>query len=64
MMIKLKPCPFCGGEAEYIRGSRPMVTCMKCYARIVGGSFQIRPMVYEEYLCNLWNRRADNGKTD
>ncbi|MCH5195914.1 MAG: Lar family restriction alleviation protein [Oscillospiraceae bacterium] len=34
--IKLKPCPFCGGEAEYVRMSSGFqkIRCKKCYAQI------------------------------
>lgn len=56
-MAKLKPCPFCGGEAKYIKGSRPKVMCIKCEAQIVGGHFQAYG--YKEFLCGLWNRRVN-----
>lgn len=58
-MTELKPCPFCGGEAKYIKGSRPKVMCIKCEAQIIGGHFQLHPMGYKEFLCSLWNRRID-----
>lgn len=29
-MIKLKPCPFCGGKAEKVENYRMHVTCFSC----------------------------------
>ena len=58
--IKLKPCPFCGGEAkikdrieclghgDYERFY--LVTCCNCYA-------QSRMCGEEQYVIEAWNRR-------
>ena len=46
-MTELKPCPFCGGEATAIDGSK-QVWCSDCYA---DGPFT------EEHIA-AWNRRA------
>lgn len=58
-MNKLKPCPFCGGEAE-IRGEKyykPMVRrnviCTKCYSN--SGWYKT-----EQEAIEMWNRRKDN----
>lgn len=49
--MKLKPCPFCGGEAEtrYLY-CRPYIICSKCHARIP---------CYNTYpkAAKAWNRR-------
>ena len=52
MSDKLKPCPFCGGEARLIGHSPYSITCCKCRATTV--------------ICNTpddaidaWNRRAE-----
>ena len=31
-MIKLKPCPFCGGEAQLFVSEGVRVLCTKCHA--------------------------------
>ena len=67
--VKLKPCPFCGGEGElgnYISSSIPhssvaYVQCKKCggntrHIQDKQGNFEYMYKVVE-----LWNRRADNG---
>lgn len=56
----LKPCPFCGGRAEFVmlrrESYRHVVQCTKCEA-ITGGS------VFEnnEYNASIWNKRVPNN---
>lgn len=54
--MKLKSCPFCGGEAEtrYLY-CRPYIICSKCHARIP---------CYNTYLkaVRAWNRREPIDK--
>ena len=56
--IKLKPCPFCGGEAEInmIYGTY-FVGCSNCHAGIIP--------IYEEMSLDKkveeWNRRTNDG---
>lgn len=55
---KLKPCPFCGGEAEInmIYGTY-FVGCSNCHAGIIP--------IYEEMSLDKkveeWNRRVNDG---
>ena len=68
-MIELKPCPFCGGEAEYLyfassRCNFVKVQCKTCRSSTrafvqVDEYRQQRPG--EEQAGNFWNRRDDNG---
>jgi len=55
--MKLKPCPFCGGEAKYIEKPIPMVICTKCEAQIRGYITKLIPLYYDQFLESLWNRR-------
>lgn len=71
-MDKLKPCPFCGGEAyyrkpEHLKGTAfdiMRIECRKC------GATPYAVETYEfdteadkkEAIARFWNRRADNGK--
>lgn len=52
-MIELKPCPFCGGEAEYRDGSSttPYIRCNKCGGRTLSS-------YNREKLAEAWNKRA------
>ena len=59
---KLKPCPFCGGEAQIARAMhmgmrtyRFFVVCIVCGAEMSRTS---RTMTQ---AAKAWNRRADNG---
>ena len=64
MPNELKPCPFCGGEAEYVcTKGVAFVRCkrfLKCGAvgpkQPIGDDF-----IAKEIAINAWNRRADNG---
>lgn len=55
----MKPCPFCGGQAEvsqdihemYVEFSSVTATCSKCGASVLGDSLFS--------VAELWNRRTD-----
>ena len=64
-MIELKPCPFCGGEAEYFderiyimnNAFLMGVKCKKCGGAIFDSDKAHCP----NDVFNAWNRRADNA---
>ena len=59
-MNKLKPCPFCGGEAELVDGwVLKWVRCKKCSAQLV--PFE-EP--YAEKSIALWNRRVERSEDE
>ena len=60
MKEKLKPCPFCGGEAELViygefSGLSPDLFCTKCPARMRCREDDTESI---EKLIKAWNRRA------
>ena len=57
-MIELKPCPFCGGEAEitHYDGDGYLPHCTKC-AGMVETWFK-----HEEEAVEAWNRREPEGR--
>ena len=56
MSDDLKPCPFCGGEAEWKSGGPgcAWVSCKKCPAETGDGSIP--------RIIAAWNRRADTAE--
>ena len=66
----LKPCPFCGGEAELFAGGDEYelwakVECAECNASIVESSDYIdrdADALIDEAVA-AWNRRAGEGET-
>ncbi len=59
MDSELKPCPFCGGEAEYVgsEGKGYWVQCKACYARGPWGDYGYQALA-------AWNRRAPEENRD
>lgn len=56
----LKPCPFCGGEAEEgTEWGLFVVRCKKCLAKCEGGDFDLM-----EEVVSAWNRRAGEEARD
>ena len=64
-MTELKPCPFCGGEAELSGGcfdgeSTSYVMCKKCASQ--GEFFFVSPKYASaEKAIKAWNRRVKSG---
>lgn len=55
--IKLKPCPFCGGEAKIIGaiGAVFWARCTECGA-------ETQSELSEQQAAELWNGRANNER--
>ncbi len=51
---KLRPCPFCGGEAETVQvyANEWYVECSKCPCTMIGGYYT------EEDAMTAWNKRT------
>ena len=63
--IKLKPCPFCGGEAKVFAYSDGgiCVKCMNCYCQTFATSdwniANAKEKSAYEKIVEAWNRRAE-----
>lgn len=57
MKTELKPCPFCGGEAEVnmLLGNY-CITCKYCMGAIAPAPYQTK-----DEAIKAWNRRANDG---
>lgn len=55
-VIELKPCPFCGGRAEFVKLDRSFyrfaIQCQKCDA-VTGGSV----FPNDSFNASVWNKR-------
>lgn len=57
MGMKIKPCPFCGGEAKLEKMGYPHhVYCTKCSARVTGKGFDKDG---EQDAIKRWNTRVE-----
>ena len=65
MSEKLKPCPFCGGEAvvHYMAGGLPLgVRCLRCGTLTL--SYTTDGDVTPEGAIKAWNNRDDGQPAD
>ncbi len=62
-MSKLKPCPFCGGEAETRTDENDewYVSCTKCFALVGYCVDTWGEYATEEDAAAAWNRRAEDA---
>jgi len=55
-MVKLKPCPFCGGRAVLEKIGWPhLVSCIKCGARMISIKWEKDG---EQEAVKKWNQRV------
>ena len=61
---KLKPCPFCGGEAEIIevKDNPPETIAIQCKSGC--GVSVHHKWMEENVLVEAWNTRAEGGNDD
>lgn len=65
MGVKLLPCPFCGGEAKFVKTSDEIVPgdvlvawnvkCSRCFASLLPNNYEGS----KEAAAKRWNRRAE-----
>ena len=56
---ELKPCPFCGGKADFITDTAT-IKCKQC-----GGAFVVtNPLISRLEVAKAWNRRADDEQRE
>ncbi len=63
--MKLKPCPFCGGEANlnvYSNNGKPTDWSIRC--KVGECSASIYGLEGEENITTRWNRRMNEPPTD
>lgn len=69
--VKIKPCPFCGGEAEYHECNTDYPTehkdcyirCASCLARIERNT-KVEDKEMKFRVISLWNRRTERSEND
>lgn len=61
--MELKPCPFCGGEAEIVYTEWCAMYTVKCADEYNNCEVlpETRHCVVKEAAKEAWNRRADNA---
>lgn len=62
-MTKLKPCPFCGGEAEFHKTIVPNTKTIGMFVQCINCGARTRYVIDlgDEYTIKNWNRRINNG---
>ena len=55
-MDKLKPCPFCGGEAAFL-GETQSIKCKQCCGMFI----VTNPLTTRLEAKEAWNRRVNDG---
>ncbi len=69
-MNKLKPCPFCGGEAKLVHSSAVYVACIGCGClsrqmnrrKVTKETAESEEHRVAELAVAAWNRRMDGDK--
>ena len=68
MLIDLKPCPFCGGNAEIITGASAVcravmrIWCPKCGIGTANHEDTDNKGTYIKIAVETWNRRVSDGQ--